>query len=407
MSYSAAFTVDDEYTPTEVYTVTLKHTAGKKLGIMGQLFLWTHKIDDLLQEEFKGKFGFDIPDTLLELHDNLPEEFMDFLGFYSIEQILEEESRPTMMMPGLVPFGEESDGDRYCFYLPWKDETGRSPIGIWMQETNHFLPISFRMNTFLMWWMTKVTLDSIGGEDWDEIRKILELFKSSCGLDEFDFLLTPPVSLVNWHDNLMKYDPATAFSITFTAANQFSLLGFDASLDMLQNAENILPGFGASQIWQARLQAMSGNILEAHKAYWRHLNTPMFANGYHYWWHAGDLQIQGTSELEAINFIQNAQIKAPEHIRKSTKVRFLSENDVDDFDARMELFRIQEKEGNHKAALLELENAFFIQSWDDRTAREILEMLLCIYPEHDRMREAEQCRRALVKLRQSTSPVDF
>jgi len=374
---------------------------------MGQLFLWTQKIDDVRQEEFKGKFGFAVPETLLELHENFPEEFMDFLGFYSIDRIIDEDSRPTMMMPGLVPFGEESDGDRYCFYLPWKDETGRSAIGIWMQETNHFLPIAFQMKTFLMWWMTKVTLDSIGGEDWPEIHKILELFKNSCDLDEFDFLLTPPASLVSWHDNLLKFDPTTVFSLNFSAANQFAVQGFDASLNMLQDAEHILPGFGASKIWQARLLAMSGRTTEAHSAYWRHLNTPMFANGYHYWWHAGDLQIQETSELEAINFIRSAEIAAPDNILNSTKVKFLAEHDVADYESRMELFRLLEQEGNHKAALLELENAFFIQSWDDRAAREMLEMLLCIYPEHDRMREAEQCRRALVKLRQNSAPVEF
>lgn len=372
---------------------------------MGQLFLWTQKIDETSREEFSTKFGFDIPETLLELHENLPEEFMEFLGFYPIEQITSEENRSPMMMPGLIPFGQESDGDSYCFYLPWNDDEGNVPIGIWLQETNHFLPISNRMSSFLMWWMIKTSLDSIGTDDWDEMRRILELFKGSCNLEEFDFSESPPQSTLLWHENLLEVDPRAVFSLNFIAANQFSIHGIDTSLDMLQKAEEIFPGFGASSIWQARLLAMGGQVSEAHQAYWRHLRSPMFCNGYHYWWHAGDLQIQETSELEAVHFFDSAEIPPPSYILDHPKVQMLRERDLGDYKMRLELAEILENSGDYTGALIELENAFFIQSWDDKVAQEILGALLSIYPEHNRIREAEQCRRALAKLRlKSASP---
>jgi hypothetical protein len=366
---------------------------------MGQLFLWTNKISDTSREEFVARFGFEIPEPLLELHENLPEEFLDFLGYFRFDDIISESQRPPSMMPGLVPFAEEGDGDCYCFYLPWKDQNGHVPIGMWLHETNHFLPISNNMMTFLVWWITKETLDGMGGEDWDEMRKILELLRGSCGMDDYNFLVAPPNSAIAWHENLLQTDPQAPFSLTYLAASQYALHGVETSLEMLQMAEESMPGFGASTLWQARLLAMTGQLSAAHEAYWRHLRTPMFSNGYHYWWHSGDLQVPETSEMEAIQFFHQAEVKPPREIMRRAKVQFLQDHDPHDYRDRLKLSMLLEQQRDYKGALVELENAFFIQGWDDAVAQEILERLLCIYPEQQRLREAEQCRRALAKLR--------
>lgn len=366
---------------------------------MAQLFLWTQKISDTSREEFASRFGFEAPETLLELHENLPEEFLDFLGYFRFDDIVAETRRPVSMMPGLVPFAEEGDGDTYCFYLPWKDALGQVPIGVWMHETNHFLPISHSMKSFLVWWVTKETLDGVGGEDWDEMRKILELLRGSCGMEDYTFLATAPHCAAAWHENVLQTDPAAPFSLSYLGASQFALHGIETSLQMLAEAEAALPGFGAPSLWQARLMAMAGKPTEAHRAYWRHLRTPMFCNGYHYWWHAGDLQIPETSEMEAIQFFRQAEIPPPREIMAKPKVLFLQDHDPHDYRDRLKLSLHLEQKKDYAGALVELENAFFIQGWDDAVAQELLERLLCIYPEQQRTREAEQCRRALARLR--------
>ncbi len=366
---------------------------------MGQLFLWTQKIGDDQQEEFLARFGFDIPGALVELHENLPEEFLQFFRIHSIRQVIAEDSRPAMLMPGLIPFAEEGDGDLYCMYLPWKSADGNVPIGIWLNETNHFLPITNRMDVFLLWWLIKETHDAVTGEDWTEVVKMLELFQQSCGLDHIDLLSDPPRSALEWHTIMLQMDPQAPFSLTYVALSQFALQGFDLSLEMLTDAERSVPNFGAASLWQARIHAMRGHVQKAHQAYWRHLRTPIFANGYHYWWHAGDLQVPESSEIEAIRFFEEAEIRPPRGILEHPKFRFLKENDPTDHRKRLRLVKELERIGDFEGALVEMENTFFLKSWDADIAQELLESLLCVYPEHNRIREAEQCRRTLRRLR--------
>ncbi len=370
---------------------------------MGQLFLWTKKVDDTMRGEFEDRFGFQIPETMLELYENLPEEFYEFLGFFRVGEVISEEHRPSMMMPGLVPFGREQEGDMYCFYLPWRGVDGRVPIGIWMQETNHFLPITHSMKAFFVWWLGKELIDSVGSEDWDEIRKILELFQGSCGLDEFDLMTTPPSTALMWQNNVLAMDSEAVFPLVYSAMNQYAVHGFDMSFQYLETAARTLPMFGAPSLWTARLHAMRGQITQAHHAYFRHLRTPMFVNGYHYWWHAGDLQIPEMSEPEAVQFFDMAEVPPPAEIREHPKTQFLREADPGSYRARLKLAAELDARGDYAGALVEIENAFFLQAWDDDAAREMLERLLCIYPEHNRIREAEQCRRALARLRHRSS----
>ena len=366
---------------------------------MGQLFLWTQKTDSRQREQFSLQYGFELPDIFVEMYENLPEEFVDFLGFFRLETVLSEERRPLALMPGLVPFAGENDGDLYAFYLPWTDVTARPAIGLWLHETNHFLPITRDPRAFMIWWMVKEVLESLAGEDWDEMRKILELFQGSVGLEDFDLFETPPATALAWHEQFLLQDEAAPFSLTYVAKQQFSVEGIVNSLGRLKQAEAAWPQFGAPTLWSARLWAMNGQLNTAHEAYWRHLRTPMFANGYHYWWHAGDLQVPEFSEIEAANFLNSAQIKAPEAILRHPKLRYLLEEDPFDHQGRLALSRRLEREGDEELALIELENALFLQHWDDESARLLLERLLCVYPEVGRVHEAEQCRRALGRLR--------
>ncbi len=370
---------------------------------MAQLFLWTQKIDDSLRASFADRFGFAIPEPLLDLHENLPEEVLHFLRYFPMRDIVSEVQRPPQMMPGLVPFAEEGDGDMYCFYLPWKDRDGSIPIGIWLHETGHFLPISSHMQGFLLWWMGKELLDAVSSDDWDEMSKVVELFRSGSNLDEYDLMSSPPASPESWHEEIIRIDGNASFSLTYLAVSQFATHGFQQSQRMLADAEKVMPRFGAASLWQARMHAMRGRVNEAHKAYWRHLRTPMFANGYHYWWHAGDMKIPEVSELEAADFLEGAELPPPAEIANHPKMRFLRDSDPRDYQARLKLSRLLEQRGDVEGALVELENAFFLQSWDDNAAREMLERLLYIYPEHNRLREAEQCRRALARLNHKAS----
>ena len=366
---------------------------------MGQLFFWTKRVGEALQEEFSDRFGFDVPDPLLELHESLPEEFIRLFRFHSIERILEESKRPPMLMPGLVPFAEEGDGDLFCFYLPWADEYKQPPLGIWMNDTNHFLPIASHMQSFLAWWLIKETFDAATGDDFDEMRKMLDIFQNSCGLDELD-LFTPPLnSDLDWHENILRIDSHALFSQVFSAIRQFAVKGYTTTLELLKTAESHLPRFGAPSLWQARFAAMNGKISMAHDAYWRHLRTPMFANGYHYLWHAGDLQIPEFSEPEALNFFLTAEIPPKREILEHPKIKFLKEENSKDYHKRLDLAYTLEEIGDFEGALVEIENAFFLEGWNDDAAEEVLERLLSTYPEHNRMREAEQCRRTLEILR--------
>lgn len=367
---------------------------------MAQLFLWTRKIDEQLQERFQTQFGFEIPEPLLELHENLPSDFLFFYRFMSIEAIIEEEQRPAMMPVGLVPFAEDAEGDMYCFYPVHLDEFGRAPIGIWMNESNHFLPITHDMRAFLLWWIIKELIEISGHDDQDDLRKMLEFFQQSCGLDTFELSADAILEHLDWHTAILSIDDRAPLPLIFTATRQFQTHGWELSLKLLQEAKSIMPFFGAASLWEARFYAMQGKIKKAHEAYWKHLQTPLFINGYHYWWHIGDLQIPENSEIEALEFFENAEIPPPKEILTHPKVEFLRNRHGLDFRERFELARKLEKKGDYKAALLEMENAFFLFSWDNDMAEAMLERLLCIYPEHDRIREAEQCRRALRRLRE-------
>ncbi|RJO66407.1 MAG: hypothetical protein C4523_12425 [Myxococcales bacterium] len=368
---------------------------------MAQLFLWTHKIDEALREEFQLRFGAPAPEALLDLHESLPGEFIRFLGFYPMEEVLSEERRPPFMMPGLVPFGEDRDGDYYCFYIPWRDGDGRVPYGVWMHETGHFLPFSYDMRAFLVWWLGRQVLDSLGGDDWPEMRRILELFQGAVGLEETDLILTPPASDLAWHSEILKIDPAGGFSLSLQALRTFAAQGFDATLAQFEAAERSMPTFGAASLWQARLLAMRGATRRAHEAYFRHLGGPMFANGYHYLWDAGDLMVPEVSEVEALEFIYNAETPPPDHLLAHPKIDFFREHDPANWKDRIAFAKLLEQRQLFAAALAEMENAFFLEGWNEAVAKELLETLLCIYPEQNRIREAEQCRMALAKLAES------
>lgn len=370
---------------------------------MGQLFLWQSKIDEAHRSLFLHRFGFDLPGPMEELFENLPEEFFHYLGFYSLPDIVSEERRPAMMMPGLIPFGETGEGDLFCLYLSPTSRTLQPMAGVWLHETNHFLPVASNLKGFFAWWLAKEILESTGDEEEKDLRRLLELFEDAADLASLDLFDHPPASALAWHQSVLSVDPEAAYSLAYLAVNQFAVQGIPGSMDILKRAEAAMPFFGAGSLWQARFHAMRGQIGAAHDAYFRHLRTPLFANGYHYLWHIGDLLVPEMSETEAIEFFDHAEIPPPSEIARHRKVRFLRETDPGDFRARLKLAEDLERAGDHDLALVERENAFFLQSWDDSAAREMLESLVCIYPEHNRLREAEQCRRALSRLRLKSS----
>ncbi len=354
-----------------------------------------------MKEDFADRFGFEIPQPLLELYENLPEEIHKFFGFIPLEDIVEERERSPRMMPGLIPFAKEENGDRFCFYRPWNND-GTMPIGIWMQETNHFLPLTDQMRLFLHWWVSKETIDSFGDEDWPEIKKILEMIQTACGLEQFDVFSAPAFYPLSWHQEINRLDPFNPFTLTYLSSSQFSLLGLDTSINNLREVQKVMPQFGAPHLWEARLQAIKGKMTLAHEAYWRHLCTPMFFNGYHYWWHWGDLQISELSEQEAVRFLKNAETPAPKDILMRDKVQMLTEGKFDDHELRIELSQKLLKENHVEASLVEMCNALFLAAWDGSAMRKVLPNLADLYDRTERRYERDQCVRATDKLEKTS-----
>ncbi len=373
-------------------------------GKMGQLFLWTNRVDDELRDRFLKRFGFEIPESLLELYENLPEEIHKFFGFISLEDIVEEEERSPRMMPGLVPFAKEENGDRFCFYRSLQEGEPVS-IGVWMHETNHFLPITDKMHLFMHWWISKETIDCFGDEDWPEIKKILEIVQASCGIEQFDVFSAPAFYPLSWHQEMNRLDPVNPFTLTFLSATQFALLGYDAAINNLRNSQKVMPHYGAPYIWEARLQAMRGNISEAHHAYWRHMSVPIFINGYHYWWQWGDLQIPELSEVESLSFMRQAEISPPAEILRKRKIEMLIDGDIEDYSQRMELSRKLLTEGDLNASLAEMSNALFLAAWDGSAMKKVLPNLAELYDRARRGCERDQCERATHKLEKTAVSV--
>ncbi len=362
---------------------------------MGQLFLWTNRVDRQTLDGFRERYGFSVPEPLADIHENLPQEFIDYLHFFSLDEIVEESRRYLMMVPGLIPFAEDGEGDMYCFYRPWMDSYGAVPCGIWMNETNHFLPISNHFQGFLIWWIGKGLLDAFGEQDWEETVKILKLVQQSSHLEEFGVIEGPPQGPISWNEQLLRVDVDNAFSLTYSAIHGFARSGISNAIHDLKRAQAALPQFGAPYLWEARLQAMRGHIRKAHDAYFNHLTCPLFSNGFHYWTQCGDLQVPESSEREAFDFLYDADLKASDAILLHPRVDYLHTHDPDDYQARLELSEILWRQGNRAMALTELENAFFLESWNEDVAGDLLERLLDSYQRHDRPYEERQCGRLL------------
>ncbi len=346
---------------------------------MGQLFLWVNRVEDFQVEAFKERFGFEVPRRLLDLYESLPTELIEYMGYFSLDEIVEETHRHQEMLPGLIPFAQEKSGDLFCFYPPWQAANGDVPCGVWMKETCHFLPLAGSFTTFVYWWFKKEMINNAADEDYDETLKMLDLMQSAVGLDDLGHEILPPDSSLGWHQDMAQIDPENVYSLCFLAIYQSGVIGLQRTLEDLRQARLLQPRFGASHFWEARFLAMQGRIHEAHQAYWRHLQCPQFINGFHSWYHLGDLMIPEASEREALTFLLNADIPAPEEIRHHPRTELLTSSDPHNYRTRLELASIFMARGEPAQAILELENAYFLESWNTEAAQEILPKMVEVY----------------------------
>ena len=89
--------------------------------------------------------------------------------------------------------------------------------------------------------------------------------------------------------------------------------------------------------------------------------------------------IPEASEREALNFLLNADIPAPEEIRHHPRIELLTSGDPHNYRTRVELASIFMARGEPAQAMLELENAYFLESWNTDVAQELLPRMTEIY----------------------------